>query len=1585
MDIEFFLPKGPQPTEMQGLEEMRRVLPRAWKGFANFVMRQQGRRGQDREIDLVLICTDRIVLADLKHIRGRIENRGGFWYREGESLGSSPAHKIRENAKMLSTLIRSEVNQIPSVPPIESVVILTHPNCDPGGLDQVERDRTIKLSDFLRIGREIHFKALFTTPTKYDASNSLNSGTVSSALQKFFRNGRLFEPRKTQFHGFVPTGEPEFTHRLFTEFACHQPEDPNYTGLLRLWDFSVDGDFIVEDARRPIAERERAVLGHIRIQDPTLYDNYVLRSIQHDGEFTLRYSEVFDRLPDLERLARFYGVLNDLPIERRIELARLLLDRVASLHRIRVAHRDLDRHSVWIDERRSKVVLSGFGASHFPERRSIAGTRSKLLAGGARVPEDLGEAMPGTAYQQDVFLVGALVWTLLSGKRLETLDQVPIWTSDTIKDGENVPAIFGDWFARCLKINATERYDNGIDAADAFSELARKTEKASLEKQLDGYRRDIDPISDYVPTDWISAKPHRIYKSRKNDETLFVKSWPERTLGERRKSAARLIEFFGKANALRQIDAEWLPRIDVACLCTDGLLLVGEWIDGELLSKSDTSLWLPENLRRFVTALVEAIEGLHDVDLVHGDLSPHNIIVRMDGDRPRPVLVDVVDFTSDEKGRSTPAYCPPDDSDLRVRDRFAVGQIALELAERCTDGETKALLLLGTAKCAEGAAPWLTLKSLKDAISMRRPKPAAVKLELTIETPRAGFEGMMLSDNGVFHVVKSKKAPNSIEISGFDQRVIVDFDPSDRRPIHAIANKIDMRGATWAQNHRAFSFEGSVTVRRSRPTRFSGFEDVLALLSAPLVEVLPQEPDPAITVPAAPKIDTLERSFAEHFPVARFWQETITAEAEISPEIKLASEPKYDEGDRTLYLVAEDNLPDVDPADGQSVGVQWNGYKLGDLDTERSRGTTVVIRNVRRARGLHKGAVLKVPDDLISFQRRSRAVARILEGKSQIANLIRYFDPSGELTPEKFGADITDEDIELYGLNPDQGEAFRHLWKHGPVGLLQGPPGTGKTKFIASFVHYALTKARLRNVLVLSQSHEAVNTAAERILQVAAKLDGSIDLLRVGQHSKISPMLHKYHARAIQDRYRELFRAGTKERIVAPASRLGLEKGYIEEAIEIETTLGSLARQIELCEQDIATSRDQDTVIAARERNGHLREIWKESVGSYPVAQTGEPGEVLNEIREVVAVRHGINDPDGRHRLLKIHRLAQEWTSALGMRGRSLEELVARSRNLICGTCVGIGRHGIQVDRNVFDLVIIDEAARCTPGELAVGMQSGRRVLLVGDHKQLPPLYGHELIEAIGERLKVTSKKDLKRSDFERAFHSTYGREVARSLLRQYRMAPKIGRLVAKSFYPGQDIKTERGDPPQYYSLLPSPLDDEIVWVDTGYSNSTRKESEIKSSFFNRREAIAAISILQAISKSTAFVQAAMADDLREDEPLVGVICMYAPQVSLIEEMLVTSDLPPEFKKLVKVGTVDSYQGKESRIIIVSLVRSNPEHHMGFVRTANRINVALSRAMERLVIIGSSKMFEKRGNALSAVVRELRAAKRIVGDGKGAR
>jgi hypothetical protein len=581
------------------------------------------------------------------------------------------------------------------------------------------------------------------------------------------------------------------------------------------------------------------------------------------------------------------------------------------------------------------------------------------------------------------------------------------------------------------------------------------------------------------------------------------------------------------------------------------------------------------------------------------------------------------------------------------------------------------------------------------------------------------------------------------------------------------------------------------------------------------------------------------------------------------------------------------------------------------------------------------------------------------------------------LAPQTFGPEIDEDILSRYELNPAQNDAFKHLWRYGPLGLLQGPPGTGKTTFIAAFVHYALTELRLKNVLVLSQSHEAVNAASEKILRTAEKHGGNIEILRVGQHAKISPILHRYHAFAIQDRYRELFRADVKERVIAPLSRLGLERNYIAAAVEVENSLGSLLKQIELCEQDIATSRDQDTVAAAHERLESLRDAWAEAVQEHAVSPDADPKSALEEIRNALADQYSVQDVDARRRLLRVHGLALEWGATLGMRGRSLEELIARSRNLISGTCVGIGRNGIQVDRNVFDLVIIDEAARCTPGELAVGMQSGRRVLLVGDHKQLPPLYGHELIAALGERLNAPSKKELSRSDFERAFHSSYGKAVARTLTSQYRMAPKIGKLVAETFYPSQDLKTERGGPPTYYEYLPRPLDDEIVWIDTGFSKSAKRESETGNSFVNRREAVAIISCLKLIARTKNFLDEAVGE-LREQEPLIGVICMYGPQVGLVEEMLITSGLPPEFRKLVKVGTVDSYQGKENRIIILSLVRSNPERNMGFVRAANRVNVALSRAMERLVIVGSAGMFEKHGNSLTPVVRKLKAVGRVL-------
>ncbi|MDH8458102.1 AAA domain-containing protein, partial [Klebsiella pneumoniae] len=93
----------------------------------------------------------------------------------------------------------------------------------------------------------------------------------------------------------------------------------------------------------------------------------------------------------------------------------------------------------------------------------------------------------------------------------------------------------------------------------------------------------------------------------------------------------------------------------------------------------------------------------------------------------------------------------------------------------------------------------------------------------------------------------------------------------------------------------------------------------------------------------------------------------------------------------------------------------------------------------------------------------------------------------------------------------------------------------------------------------------------------------------------------------------------------------------------------------------------------------------------------------------------------------------------------------ARTRQLVVGTLVGIGHGGYQLDKNAFDLVVIDEAARATFSELAIAMQSAKRVLLVGDYNQLAPSYDVAHVRQVARDLGL-NEVDVKRTDFERAY-----------------------------------------------------------------------------------------------------------------------------------------------------------------------------------------------------------------------------------------
>lgn len=773
------------------------------------------------------------------------------------------------------------------------------------------------------------------------------------------------------------------------------------------------------------------------------------------------------------------------------------------------------------------------------------------------------------------------------------------------------------------------------------------------------------------------------------------------------------------------------------------------------------------------------------------------------------------------------------------------------------------------------------------------------------------------------------------------------------------------------------SFSGSIVLFSAAQVSVEGLEALLSREEAS--RWLSTDASSAETVLERPGTrPETTRVPAQRFPTARFWQEQIQAEESLRPSLTLVDEVVSDLA-RGVALALHDSDAEIEGVENGDA-VFFNGTRIGAVVAEFNTAGSLAFRVIGGLRNLKSGDVLTIQptQDAESLKRRSLAVRRILQGRTPIKDLVGYFDPSSKAEPQDAGEAIKDGDLDRYGLNPDQVAAFHLLWGKGPVGLLQGPPGTGKTKFIAAFAHYALTKGGCRNVLLVSQSHEAVNTAAERIQALMRQTEGGLDILRVSKNpEKISSPLRHSHFEAVHDLYVSRFEAEAKERLCMVARRLGLPRPFAEDMFEAYEGPIELARQLARL-RGIENGASAEDAESLKHRIGGLEEALSAQLQRFgiTVETDAEPFEVEGETVSAICAIHDVRDLSAVGRLRAVRETGREWLRTLRTKSRTLEEFLAGSRRLVCGTCVGVGDAKLRVTEKTFDLVIIDEAARATSSELAVAMQSAHRVLLVGDHRQLPPNVDREIVKRLAVATGIADEPELLRSDFERAFGSRYGQQVGAALKRQYRMAPEIGRLVSDVFYPDVGLLTERQAPGSHYDGLPFPFDGELAWVDSG---SGLGEARRGYSFSNPTEAQLIVRMLEGLSGHHAFLERAKTD-LKDGEPLVGVICMYAQQRDLIRDMLAMSTVPREMRSLVKIETVDSYQGKENRIVIVSLVRSNDRGRIGFLDRENRINVALSRAMDRLVVVGAAHLFRSAAGKLPDVLARMKAAGRLSTD-----
>lgn len=299
----------------------------------------------------------------------------------------------------------------------------------------------------------------------------------------------------------------------------------------------------------------------------------------------------------------------------------------------------------------------------------------------------------------------------------------------------------------------------------------------------------------------------------------------------------------------------------------------------------------------------------------------------------------------------------------------------------------------------------------------------------------------------------------------------------------------------------------------------------------------------------------------------------------------------------------------------------------------------------------------------------------------------------------------------------------------------------------------------------------------------------------------------------------------------------------------------------------------------------------------------------------------------------KMERLKERATE-LEVRIRT--ELFGEARVIAC-TLVGSANR--LLDGQKFGTLFIDEAAQALEAACWIPIRRVSRVILAGDHCQLPPtVKSYEALKAgLGKTLmeRIVENKP----------------EVVTLLKMQYRMNEEIMRFSSDWFYGNQ---VESAPEVRFRSILD--LDIPMTWIDTSQfdlpedSDISFKETFVGESFGRINTAEAELTLL-ALEQYFEKIGKTRILDERLD---VGVISPYRAQVQYLRRLLKNKEFFKPFRHLISVNTVDGFQGQERDIILISLVRANDEGQIGFLRDLRRMNVAITRARMKLIILGDA-------------------------------
>lgn len=548
---------------------------------------------------------------------------------------------------------------------------------------------------------------------------------------------------------------------------------------------------------------------------------------------------------------------------------------------------------------------------------------------------------------------------------------------------------------------------------------------------------------------------------------------------------------------------------------------------------------------------------------------------------------------------------------------------------------------------------------------------------------------------------------------------------------------------------------------------------------------------------------------------------------------------------------------------------------------------------------------------LAQIRRRHKAIEeiRLFEG------LLRLVASPQEVT--RNNSDSLPPSKTAIPLDASKLKALNQVWRTQPSFAIQGPPGTGKTTLIKAFADRLFNADSSAQILITAHSHHTVDDVRSKLSQLFAD--------------------HDNHHRPI-------------------VLRLGAEDDDDDGPAKVT---GSLLSQLH--ESDLA-----------RRAPEHLQDRLASAIA------------------------------DGES------RTAQGDTDI-----RTMQVLVQDAANLTFATLNSPDLADLAGRGRRFDWSIIEEAGKAHGFDMATALQESHRLLLIGDHHQLPPFNVRRFTDLLGDPLKVRKAiqtgaqfapglvdpslvADEEGRDpfidrcaewarmvklFETIFTKSASGDSERApaaiLTDQHRMHPDIAELVGRVFYPDEEGGTILHSPPETYDRFKGPPpftipttswlpQHRVVWCDVPWERKEEfAEGEVEGLFVSRPEADLVVKVLEQIHPS-------------DDQPCeLQILSPYNGQLEAIRSAveraysagrlnhMFTSPFDLRYGKRMG-ATVDEFQGSEADIVVVSLVRNNalvPWKSVGFLKEKNRMNVLLSRAKQKLVIVGSWDFFASRCDA----------------------